>query len=846
AARTLSASIQPLILLSRYDSAVAASDRARELFTRLKLPWRLARLELNVGNIFHRQDRFAEAIRHYQQAYDGLLSHQDAEGMAVVLGNMAVCLISLNDFPRALAYHEQARKISEENAMPLLVAQADYNIAWLYYLRGEYSKAIEILYATRQACEANGDQYHDALCHLDLSEIYLELNLAVEARETASEAFQRFQNLGMVYEAAKAVANEAMALAQQAKTQLALERFAKAREMFAQEKNLVWPSLLNLYQALLLFQEGRHFEARRLCFAAADFFDTSPAVGKAVIAHLLLARIAFQLKELDAAQHETDLALKRLADLSAPVLTQQAYFQRGQIARARRDSKGAYAAFLRAHHALEMLRDRLQGEELKISFVKDRLQVYEELVALCLRNEAGKYATREAVGYIESAKSRTVIEMIFPSNHSEPSSESGTSGLVRRIRDLREELNWYYHRIELEELHTEERSAERIEQLRKHAQAGEGELLRTLHELPDAESRGMAQTFIPTSIDEIQTTLEDDETLVEYYSVGECVVAAVITRRDIEIVPVTTLSRTMELLELLRFQLAKLRLKTVYPHGSPDALLSVTNDQLLYLYDELISPLRPLLRGRSLIIVPHGPLHFLPFHALCFGGEYLGDAFAISYAPSATVFAFCQTKPDSAKNATLILGVPDQHRPQNLCEVQSLAGILPSSEVYIGDQATARVLRERGPDCGLLHIATHGVYRRDNPIFSGIRLGDGYVNLHDLYQLKLGAKLVTLTGCATGMNVAAGGDELIGLEHALFRAGASSLLLSLWDVPGGSTSELMKLFYMSYVRTGNATSSLQTATRELREQYPHPFFWAPFVLIGQTCRSRLVPLPASA
>src|SRR5437773_6097060 len=208
---------------------------------------------------------------------------------------MAVCLISLNDFPRALATYQRARAFCQKHNMPLVVAQADYNIAYLYYLRGEYSLAIEALFATRRSCEVTGDAYHLALCHLDLSDIYLELNLSEEAREMAHEGFLRFEKLGLGYEAAKTLANEAIAYGQQGKTVQALERFTKAREMFAREKNLVWPWLLDLYQALLLFHEGRYFEARRLCLSASAFFDQSALAGKAVLAHLLLARIALQV-----------------------------------------------------------------------------------------------------------------------------------------------------------------------------------------------------------------------------------------------------------------------------------------------------------------------------------------------------------------------------------------------------------------------------------------------------------------------------------------------------------------------------------------------------------------------
>ena len=165
AARTLSSSIQPLILLGEYDKALKAAARAREIFTRLNDTWRLARLDINLGNVFHRQDRFEEAISQYERAYEALLPYKDAEGIAVVLSNMAMCLISLNDFPRSLDCYQKAREACERYGMPLLRDQADYNIAYLYYFRGEYSRAIEMLFAARRTCEISGDAYHLALCH---------------------------------------------------------------------------------------------------------------------------------------------------------------------------------------------------------------------------------------------------------------------------------------------------------------------------------------------------------------------------------------------------------------------------------------------------------------------------------------------------------------------------------------------------------------------------------------------------------------------------------------------------------------------------------------------------------
>src|SRR2546429_8053680 len=151
----------------------------------------------------------------------------------------------------------------------------------------------------------------------------------------------------------------------------------------------------------------------------------------------------------------------------------QAHFLEGEIARARGERQAAHRAYLEARSALETLRSRLQGEELKISFVKNRMQVYDALVALYLSGGDAGASDEEAFACIEAAKSRNMIEMIFQSGQSLPLGETGQSELVRRIRDLREELNWYYHRIELEQLQPEAQSRQKLENLQEIAQSHE-------------------------------------------------------------------------------------------------------------------------------------------------------------------------------------------------------------------------------------------------------------------------------------------------------------------------------------------------------------------------------------
>ena len=833
--RTLSTSIQPLILLGEYERAQKAAERAREIFTHDGDALRLARLELNVGNIYHRHDRFEEAIRCYELAYEWLLPYKNVEGIAVALGNMAMCLISLNDFPRALETHRRARAFSEEHGMPRLVALADYNIAYLYYFRGQYGPAIEALKATREACRKLGDGYLEALCHLDLSEIYLELNLSEDAAEMAEQARAAFKRLRMGYEAAKSLGYLAIAHGQQGKVLGALELFAEARAMFVREQNSAWPALIDLYQALILFGAGRLFEARRTCLAALESFRSSALVTKAILCRLLLARLALRMGDLDAARRECGQAAESLSALDLPALAFQLHYVKGQIEQAAGQPAAAYESYQEAQRFLETLRSSLRGEELKIAFMKNKLEVYESLVELSLGRGSSPDTAEQAFSYVEQAKSRSLQELILRAAPPAAPSSAGKSELVRRVSELREELNWYYHRIEAEQMAPEERTAERLERLQSEVQAHESELLRVLRELPasEGESRDL---FVPVSLPltAIRAALPAGAMMVEYFRVGQRLLAFLVTRDTLEVVPVALVARVQHLLRLLQFQLSWARPGA--DHMSPasqDALLAATQVHLAELYQELLAPLRPRLEATHLIFVPHDVLHYVPFHALYDGRQHVIDSFSVSYAPSATIYALCHGRATNRTGPSLVLGVPAPQTPFILDEVRSVAARLPQPELYLGGEASAAVLRARGEVSRFVHIATHGYFRSDNPMFSGIRLGGSYLTLYDLYSLKLPAELVALSGCVTGLNVVAAGDELLGLVRGLFRAGAASALVALWEVPDKSTAEFMTAFYDRFLAATNRAAALRDAILDVRERYPHPLYWAPFLLSGK-------------
>ncbi|HEY3119375.1 MAG TPA: CHAT domain-containing protein [Vicinamibacteria bacterium] len=837
--RTLSTSIQPLILLGEYEQAQTAAARAREIFTREGDDLRLARLELNVGNIYHRQDRFAEALRAYEQAYERLLPHKNVEGIAVALGNMAMCLISLNDFPRALETHRRARAFCAEHALPRLVALADYNIAYLYYFRGQYARAIEALRATGEQCRKVGDAYLASLCLMDLAEIYLELNLGEDAAAMAEEALAGFRRLRNGYEAAKSLSYLAIAHGQQGKVPRALELCEEARALFVREQNSVWPALLDLYQALILFGAGRPLEARRHCVAALEFFASSVLTSKAILCRLLLARLALRTGDLEAARRECEAAAESLSGLDMPAVAFQLHYVRGQIEQAARRPGNAYEAYRSAQGCLETLRSSLRGEELKIAFMKNKLEVYEGLVGLSLEREGNGAGAEEAFAYAEQAKSRSLQELLLRAASPVVQGSAIESELGRRVRDLREELNWYYHRIEAEQMAPGERTGERLEQLYGQVRARENELLTVIRKLPASESEPL-ELLAPVSLSlkAIRKALPADTMLVEYFRVGDRLVAFLVTRQTLEVVPVAPLARVQNPLRLLQFQLSWARPNVVaLSPASRASSLAATQAHLQELYDRLIAPLRSRLDAAHLIFVPHDLLHYVPFHALHDGRRHLIDSFSVSYAPSATVYAVCHGRGGGGSGSSLVVGVTDPRTPFIRDEVRAVAAGLPDPEVYLGPEVPQSVLRERGEGRRFVHVAAHGFFRPDNPMFSGIRLGSSYLTLYDIYNLKLPAEMVALSACVTGLNVIAAGDELLGLARGLFRAGAASLLLTLWEVPDQSTAQFMKAFYGRLPAARNRATALREAVLEIRERYPHPLHWAPFVLMGKVLAS---------
>ncbi len=830
AAVTRSSALSNLALLGRHNLVTRWYQDARETFERLGDRRRLATLENNAGMIHGRQDRWEKALESYRFACAELRRLDRPQEVAICLRNVAVCQINLHDFAAALEAHEEARAYCLEHGLTRVLLQVDYNIAYLYYLRGEYTRAIRLFQTARRDCEVAEDDYHVALCDLDLAEIYLDLNLAGEAASLARAAFTTFERLKIHYEGAKALTFEAIALSRRGRATEALELLLRARAIFVGERNKLWPALIDFYRAVVLAREGRPEGAARLARSARQTFAELALAPRAAMCELLLAELMLALDEPDSARDACRDALARLEDLGLPALEHRAFQVLGQVEEAFGDRAAALAAYRRSHEWLEKLRSQLQGDDLKIAFLKDKHGVYESLVWLTLEEDASAADGARAFAYVEAAKSRSLAElMAFRAHALEPRSAS-RGALAGRVRSQRRELNWLYRQIDASTLRAGEHYLKKVGALRPRIRRLEEALLRSLREL-GASDRELAslQSAAVTDLETVRASLPAAVTLVEYFIARDTVFACVLDAGGFEIVPLASASRARKLHRFLQFQLSA---SAPGNGGAPALAGEAMQSHLEELYGMLIAPIRRRLSADHLVIVPHGFLHYLPFHALHDGGGYLVDRFIISYAPSAEVLYLCSVKENAWEDASLVLGVADARAPHILDEARAVAASLPGAKLLLGEQANAEALR-RGHGSRFVHIATHGHFRRDNPMFSAIQLGTSRLSLFDLYDLRLAAELVVLSGCGTGLGAVLGGEELVGLTRGLLYAGAQSALVSLWDVHDASTAAFMRRFYRHLTAGFGRAQALRQAMLDLRRTHPSPYHWAPFILVGK-------------
>lgn len=817
--RTLSSALQTLIYLGQYEEALHWASRARAIFECEGDRLRLARLDSNEANILHRQDRYVEALRLYQRAVEALREMGDWDSAAIAARNMAVCHGALFDFENALACYREAERIYRERNLPLLAAEVTDNIAYLYFSRGEYLNALSAYRAAE--VEGRGNTYQKAVSRLDQSELLLELNLESEAEQCAKDALERFTLLGVRYERAQAAVYLSIACFRLGETRQALELLQKAQKWFGRERNRGWQALVRFYRAAIWLQTGRISRARASARAAARVVEDSPLHSKAIAALLLLARIEMESGDLSEARRILSVARdKGRPGATLPIRCQMA-MTHGRILEAAGDVEGARGEYEAARQAVEIMRGQFGGERLRVSFLADKLEIYESWIRLALAG-GRPLALERVISVVEEAKSRSLAESMTSSIPAAAADDTP------ELRSLRRELSWRYRELDRAEA-VSPQATESLQELRGKVQECENRLTSewTLS-ISASQGRVRGQHF---SCEGLQARLPDSAGVLEYFSAAGRLYVFVITAREIKVRELGSMAAIERACHALRFQMSRgLFRKGMQP--SDPAWLGATEFHLRRLYGLLMEPVREWLPAGHWVVLPHGSLHRVPFHAFHDGGDYIISARTLSYAPSAAVLLRSLERNGWGTGGAVIFAVPDERAPHILDEVRHVGQALPGATLFTGAEATIERWKEHSKASRILHLATHGIFREDNPLFSSVRLADGHLFLYDLYGSRMAAELVTMSGCATGVQETHGAGEVMGLARGLLAAGTHTAQLALWEVSDASTAEYMGHFYRHLAANGPAGAA-RFAMLDTKRRFPHPFHWAPFAVMGR-------------
>lgn len=691
-------------------------------------------------------------------------------------------------------------------------------LAQSHWFQTHYDRALILYRKVDTIATALGDHTYHAHALHNMSLVYYEIGDYAQALSLSEQSLQQFRVVGDTE-------MEAHLLYEVAKNAMQLGRLVDAERYFRESILLIerlgmTAQLANAYSlhGLLYHALGDEAKSEALYLRSLQIGE-SPEHGDVAVTMDTWLELGLLYRTQRRWQHALD-AYGRAADLARKLNNTYTLvlssFRRGDVYKAIGPAETAISVYKESIDLIETMRGAADIEEVKLGLLGTTQQVYESLVLLLLAQEQPV----DAYHFVERARSRAFLDLLA---------------------------------------------------------AHSPELYDTLD-----------QPIV--TLAEVQARLPDNALMIEYFTTG------VVPRdeRLINQIPASN-ARLREHLTLppqvILFAVSRDRFEVHFVALDPNSLQSRPNDPgrgrrllggrlLTHLYDRLITPVQHLVDAATqLIIVPHGPLHYVPFGALHSAeNRYLLQAGgpALAFAPSATVLLrSCLARPAARGEGLLALGYNDEGDAALLyseAEAQAIAELM-NGEAWTGPEPKRERLIEHGRHARLLHIAGHAVFDVHDPLASHVRLGkDDTLSAREIIaRLGLDADVVTLSSCTSGLSQVVAGDELLGLQRALLYAGAPTLVCSLWETADLVSLLVMERFYAN-LRSGRAvavalceaqvwirdlTGAGVTATLErLRETSPEyttvptdtmesfadmgdtcpfadPFHWAPFMAIGR-------------
>ena len=849
--------VSVLAHLGRYVEAEAKCEEISKVFKHFKHWDSLIKTLGNLTIIYQRLGNDIRALSTADQAKD-LCQRLEDEGVSLIPlleNNRAISLRNLGRFAESM----QASQISWNSNMQLgqtaEAARALQTMAFTYFLQGHYNKSMQ-LYEQAKSTFVAGKRLRDALAgEIEATDCLLQLRRFEDVLEKCAEIQSVFSTSTVQDILIRAYINQATAYASKNLPEYdrAMGSLREARELLEATAQNNWVTDVDLAAATILTLQGSHEESLAIAQRCASEFHQRSLIINAAFAWLIAARSALMLEQYSTA-YRFVLDAARIAQSQAgkavPFLAYQVHNILGTLALVEGDYLHAQIEFEQAIDLLERLRGQVMIE-FTFGFLEDKQSAYEQIVTLYLDklNDSTK-----AWHFAERAKSRALLDLI--TNHIDLSIRSRNpddDALVEELTALRAEHSRLYRRQQEERRQTI--SEGKADRRSGHATQIEEAILTAEQEIEEAILTAeqeiekqwntllmrnvdytLDHTVALVSLERIQAHLDENSCIIEYFVALENLSVFIITANAVKSLSLGPLADLHPLFTFLRMNLDAVPRSSRVHIGK---LINGIQGILCQLYSSIIAPIEQAINEVDrLIVIPHGPLHALPFHALYDGEHYLVERYEFSYLPSASLLPICNQIEPTSTNALILAHTQGGELTGRRHEGQAVNELL-NGTFYLDDAATLARFHEHAGHCRVLHLATHGQFNMDNPLFSGLALEDGELTTYDIFNLRLSASLVVLSACETAKARVGGGDELIGLSRALMYAGAKSLIISHWKVEDESTKRLMCRFYNNLMQGCTKGMSLQETQRYMIRQeeepmFQHPYFWSAFFLMGDT------------
>jgi CHAT domain-containing protein/Tfp pilus assembly protein PilF len=827
-ARADEASLLGRIGLTRFWSS--RPDAAEEPYQQALALWReLGDLEMEgqtldaLGSIYADAGKVEPALDALQAALAIWRESGATQSEALTLRAIGAAHIAQGQYEEAGAALDEAQGKAQAAGDDFAAAMALSTHAGVYLRQGEYHRALNLLQQAREMLDALGDPVNAARMARNIANIYIDVGQFERALPLFQEALDAFagqrgvkrdvagvlNSMGLVYDYL-GQANMALDFYQRA-VPAAQDAHDRGGEAMALNNLGMYHDSQGQYDLALSYSR----QALDIQRALSDRSGEARSLNNIGYTH-------HNLKDWDRAESHYEQALDIWLALDDQANLAAGYANLGVLYEDRGDAQRALEFYEKSMSLREKLRAAAGLEEFKSSMAGLYASVYLRAARLYARrgDAAGAFSVSER------ARARSFLDQLGGSRLDIRA--TADAEMVNQEQTLRNRL--YTLEKELSETRAGaggQRSASQTQEKYRQLAAARQDYETLLAELklsnPDYAALVSAT---PAGLADVQRLLDDQTTLLAYFLTDEQPLAFVV-RRD----QISSFELPIRAAELAA---------TIDEFRSFADLSDATPASLQRLYDGLIRPLRAELRTPRLGIIPHLRLHYVPFAAFYDGEQYLSEQFTLFYLPSAGVLPYLQSR---AGGDTMLAMAYGQAQGLPLLryadrEAQEIAGLYGTPAI-IGAAATETEFRQRAGAAGVIHLAAHGQFDEAQPLFSRIVLApdgqsDGAVEVHEVYGLKLEATdLVVLSACQTQLGQTSYGDDVVGLNRAFLFAGAPSVIASLWSVDDAATEKLMTAFYRNRRAGRPKAEALRAAQAEVRQAYPHPYYWAAFVLNGE-------------